>query len=297
MNRYAILLLCFAMGRLAGQPATGRLTGDLRSDDGQPVAGEVMVVTPGAGVRMNVFRTDGQGAFTLVAPAGRVVVVARADDHISVEREITVRPGAANPTLHFTLAPAGTVSGRVYDEQGAAVPGARVWVSYRGGQRTWQFADEGGPVDADAFGYFSLPLVARGRPFLLHVESEDRLPSTSGPFTMRSAGMPGAVLMAGRRGGSVGGKVTDSAGLPVGGALVRLRVLPDEGEFPAEQKQSMAFLKSTHKTMRSAPDGSYLFAGVPSGRTVVTAQDGNRRAGAEVRVQSGAAVDLTLELR
>lgn len=276
---------------------SGTIRGRIIGQGAGPLRGDVMVIAGGGAVRMSNAVTDDQGVFRIDAPSGPAVLVASADGHMSEERQIVVRPGRGNAEVQFTLSPAGSVSGRVFDETGGGVPGARVWVSYMNDARAWRLAGEAGGESADAFGYFKIPAVAQDRPFRLHAESDDRLPSSSGTFVLRGDEMAGVVLLLSRRGAAVRGRVVDSSGNPVPGAEIRMRAIPAEREFSADQRASISFARSTNKTAVSAADGSFAFAAAPDGRVVVTAQFGPRRASGEATTMAGREIDLTLTLR
>lgn len=272
--------------RIVGRITTGRA----------PLRGEVIAVVNDGPVRISPFPTDAQGQFTIDVGPGRVLLVAKADGYVSEERELVARPGAGNPVVQFELAPAGSVSGRVFDENGAGVAGARVWVDYRGAARRWRLAEEAGGQAADSSGYFTVPAVAQGRPFVLHAECEGWLMSSSGALNLHGAEMTGVVLFLSRHGTRVRGRVVDAAGNPLGGAEVRLRSLAAQDEFTAEQRASPAFVQSTNKSTASAADGSYVFAGVPVGQVVVTANVGGRRAYGQAATAAGRETEIILAL-
>src|SRR5579872_5187238 len=106
-----------------------RITGRITSGRA-PLRGEVIAVVSDGPVRISPVPTDAQGQFTIDTSAGRVLLLAKSDGYVSEERELVVQPGAENPVVEFVLAPAGSVSGRVVDENGAGVAGGRVWVDY-----------------------------------------------------------------------------------------------------------------------------------------------------------------------
>jgi len=294
MKRWVLAMLC-AAASLCAQTG-GSITGRINGEGVGPLRGEVTVFMGGSAVQISNVMTDDQGVFRIDLPPGQVLLVARAEGYVSEERRLLVRPGTGNGAVQFSLAPAGSVSGRVFDESGAGVPGARVWVTYAGETRAWRLADEAGGEAADAFGHFHIPMVAQGRAFTLHAESEGRLPSSSGTQVLRTKEMAGVVLLLRRRGTTVRGRVVDATGNPVAGADVRLRALPADGEFTAEQRASFAFARSTNKTTVSAADGSYAFVAVPAGRVVVTAQAGARRAAGEATTVAGRDTEIILAL-
>jgi hypothetical protein len=294
MKLWLVATVC-AIATLFAQ-TNERITGRITTERA-PLHGEVIAVVGDGAVRISRVATDAQGLFSIDVRAGQVQLVAKADGYVSEERRLLVRPGGQNALVHFVLAPAGSVSGRVFDETGAGVAGARVWVGYRGEARRWQLAEEAGGEATDNFGYFTIPAVAQGKPFLLHVEREGWLISSSGTLMLRAAEMTGVVLLLSRRGTSVRGRVLDAAGNPVAGAEVRLRSLSAKDEFTAEQRTSVAFARSTNRTTMSAADGSFVFAGVAAGQVVVTVNMGGRRAAGEATTAVGHETDITLTVR
>ncbi len=284
-----------AAATLYGQ--TGAQVRGRIATQGGPVRGEVIAVANEGAVRISRAATDEQGRFTIETGAGQVLLVAKADGYVSQEQVVQVRPGTANANVPFLLWPAASVAGRVTDENGAGVAGARVWLDYAGEARRWRLAEEAGGEAADAFGYFRLPAVAQGRPFVLHAECEGWLMSSSGTLVVHAPETTGVLLVLSRHGAQVRGRVTDGAGNPVAGAEVRLRSVPAQGEFTAEQRASAAYARSTNRKATSAGDGSYAFAGVPAGQVVVTAEARGRRAGAEAAVSTGRDIEIVLELR
>jgi hypothetical protein len=240
--------------------------------------------------------TDEQGSFEIDAPVGGVLLVARSEGYVSEQRNVLVRPGRGNVPVHFTLSPSGSVLGRVVDLNGHGVAGARVWLLYRGAERSWSLAEESGGEETDEFGYFTIPVVAQGRPFVLLAENDTWLLSSSGTITLRGRELSGITLLLSRRGSTVSGRVVDSLGQPVPGAEVRLRAIPSDTEFTAEQRMSVAFARTMHKAAVAGPDGFYTFASVPGGRVVVTTDANRRRAAAEATISSGQPATLNLVL-
>ena len=273
------------------------ITGRVVAEGRQSLTAAITVVTTGPGVRLKNVTTDEQGAFTIEAPIGQALIVARADGYASEQRELFVRPGRANPNLNFSLSPAASLAGRVVDQSGAGVAGARVWLDYRGEVRAWRFAEETGGEEADALGNFTSPIVAQGRPFVLHAESEGWLLSSSQTMTVRSQELRGVLLLLSRRGSSVSGRVLDSTGRAVSGAHVHLRAVPADSEFTTDQRDSFAFSRTMNRMAVSREDGSYSFEGVPGGHVVVTANADSRRAASETDTTSGSQTTIDLSVR
>jgi large repetitive protein len=295
MRQIWIAMSCF-VACLCGQTTT-YLTGRLTGEGGQPVAGEVTAVMNSRGVRLQASPADSGGAFAVEVAAGTVLLMASADGYVSQQREISVVPGRVNAPVHFALAPAGSVSGRVVDMQGQAVPGARVWLSYRGeAAGGWRRAEEAGGDETDTAGRFTIPVVAQGKPFVLHAEGDGWLLSSSGTMSLRGPELQGVLLLLSRRGTSVSGRVVDEGGRPVPGAVVRLRAIPADGEFTAEQRALPAFARSAQKAGVTGSDGTFSFTGVPSGQVVITAQSGGRRGSVDAAVSVGAATRLDITM-
>jgi hypothetical protein len=168
-------------------------------------------------------------------------------------------------------------------------------LQYRGEARGWRLAEEIGGEPSDALGNFTIPVVAQGRPFVLHAESEKWLPSSSQNMTIRTSELQGVLLLLSSRGASVAGRVLDSGGRPVAGADVQLRAIPaDPG---AAGRESIAFSRAVNRHVISQADGSYSFEGVPAGQVVVTARRQNQRAAAEAATASGTLTSIDLSLR
>lgn len=106
----------------------GSLAGRVLAPDGQPVPGAVVLVTANQLWGGFEARTDGDGRYRLVGlPEGVLQVIAEHPDHVGAVREITAGDGEIQLDLH--LGAGHPVSGRVIDEGGAPLPGARVSLS------------------------------------------------------------------------------------------------------------------------------------------------------------------------
>jgi hypothetical protein len=297
MLKTSVVTVIGAFATLYAQSA-GIITGRVIAEGGQQtLSATITAVTTGPRVHLKNVTADDRGAFTIEAPPGPAMIVARADGYASEQRELFVRPGRANPNLNFSLPPATSLAGRVVDQTGAGVAGARVWLDYRGGARAWRFAEETGGEQADAFGNFTIPIVAQGRPFVLHAESEGWLLSSSQTMTVRSQELRGVLLLLSRRGSSVSGRVLDSGGRAVSGAHVHLRAVPADSEFTTDQRYSFAFSRSMNRMAVSRQDGSFSFEGVPEGHVVLTANADNRRAASETDTTPGRQTTIDLSFR
>jgi hypothetical protein len=234
----ALLIVCGVEGGVL------KLSGRVEAVDGVPLPGYVEVMTgPGGHVRGGGHWTDSEGRFSIEVPAAdRLVVVARAEGYVSEEHEV-VAGDREEIRLGFALFPAGQVVGRVLDDVGRAVAGALVRVRYPGEIRRVVYGQEEGNVHSDDFGYFRLPFVARGQPFVIEAVTEDRLPAFSDAATIIEPSMAEIVVRLERPGERVRVRVLGPGGEPVPGAVVRLRASADGEEFDSEQRRSRSFLE------------------------------------------------------
>lgn len=273
-----------------------KLSGRIRAADGAALAGHVEVTSGTGHVRAQSYWTDSEGRFSIEAPAQpRLVVVAKADGHISAEREVAPASGEAEIRLDFTLLAAGSVSGRVTDESGRPVTGAQVRLHYPGEVRRVVYEQEAGNVRSDDFGHFQLPFVAQGRAFVIEAASEDRLPGFSAPLRLSGAALEGVAVRLAQTGQRVRARVVGPGGTPVPGAMVRLQALAEAEAFTAEQRQSRTFWEAANRLAPTGADGTVEFRGVPAGRvTVVAGRPGGKLIKQEALVERGRTLELVI---
>ena len=189
--------------------------------------GGLPLIRDGSAVAIRSYHTDGQGAFSFETDrTADQLLVAKAAGHASSEIALNTTGTVAELNVNFRLRPAGTVRGRVVDENGNGVGGATIQVRYPGELRRHHFHDEVGDIQADDFGYFTLPVVARGKGFVVESATAERLPGATAPLTLDGDERSGVQVTAGWIRFVVGGAVKDSAANPHRGVAVRLRLLP-----------------------------------------------------------------------
>jgi uncharacterized GH25 family protein/protocatechuate 3,4-dioxygenase beta subunit len=243
--------------------------GRVVSPSGRPVAGaDVRVIEAEEGRRFFrmpvVTRTDGDGRYRLegVAPGARTFQA----DHKSYRpavRDLEVRPG--ENTLDLSLEGGAEVRGRVVDEGGVPVPGARV--SLREGGRSWDLPS--GVSGAD--GGFTLEGVTDGTYRLLG-EKEGFARDEEGQEVVVAGSSVGGLEIKLGRGGAIAGQLL---GLDFA-ELSQVQVRTDMG-------------RGGGRTGMVRPDGSYRIENLAPGKRRVSASlpGGTRQADGEVELEPG----------
>jgi len=202
----------------------GRATGRVVAyEDDRPIAGASVLVR--AGKNSARVRTDENGRFDAPAPhtKGSLLIVAAGRAPLATEVRASDAP--------YPLLRAATTVGRVVrDEDGAAMPGARVEVRDNLGLRT---------LVSDASGTFTLSDLAPGEIFFL-ARADDRLPVGARSFSMWPAKSRQRLSVIVRAGASahaeirmalratLAGVVRDEAGAPLSGIDVSTGYTPTE---------------------------------------------------------------------
>ncbi|MES1243960.1 MAG: carboxypeptidase regulatory-like domain-containing protein [Acidobacteriota bacterium] len=241
--------------------------GRVLSPSGKPVAGARVEMADEGGRgffwMQDSGTTDGDGRYRLEGiPPGSRSFQASHPDYRRTVRDLEVRSG--ENTLDLSLEGGVEVRGRVVDEGGAPVPGARI--SLREGGRSWDLPRDVSGAD----GSFTLTGVADGT-YRLVGEKEG--------FARDEEGL--AILVAGS---SVGGlEVKLGRGGAVTGQLLGL----DFTELSQVQVRSDGGGGGRTGTVR--PDGSYRIENLASGkrRIVATLPGGTRQADGEVELEPG----------
>lgn len=260
-----------------GEPFT--LRGRVRdAGTGEGVAGAMVAfegrggfdqVSPGRATTLSL----ADGAFVLQVPTSDGQAVAAAPGYIegrwTVRRD---RPEALSPDLplELLLHRSLTVRGRVLDEEGRPIPGARVQLGQSKGPGSFSLGPSV-PVRSD--GSFSLP-GARPGPALVRASARgwwqpgypamEGMPRQgriefppSGSVEVPEGGEAALDLVL-RRGGLVSGTLLDPAGNPRGGKLILLQRPGDTMPLG----------------VLTAPDGTFTLEGIRPGKDLVLAEVG-----------------------
>ena len=145
----------------------------------------------------------------------------------------------------------------------------------------------------DDYRYFRLPLMGRGRVFVIEAVAEDWLPAFSVPLSFSGAAMEGVTARLAQVGQRVRVRVIGPGGAPVPGAMVRLQASAEALSYTGEQRRSRTFWEATHRLSPAGTDGWVEFRGIPPGRvTVVAGRPGGKLVKQEAVLELGRALDL-----
>ncbi|HEX4964332.1 MAG TPA: carboxypeptidase regulatory-like domain-containing protein [Thermoanaerobaculia bacterium] len=244
------------LGTVILPPGTG-LEGIVIDPDGQPISGAKVSVSSSPSEDLE---TGADGRFTLTGlKDGEIVTVRVTRTGYLPSPAVTseIRVPTADP-VRVVLHPGSRVLGRVSEETGEAVPGARVLL-------TPQTPGAQGPVASartDADGRFLMEGVEPGRgelrvtaPGLLAVAAQ----KVEVPAGEDLEGLEVTLS----RGATVEGRVTTADGDPAAGAQVQVVERPESAPLPA--------YATTAATTTADGDGAYRLTGIAEGRRFVAA--------------------------
>jgi len=164
-----------------------------------------------------------------------------------------LEPGDHSP-LTFRLIPGATVSGRVVDQEGRGVGGARIYVRPLAGQLTADRAADW-PEHADEEGYFQLPGVAADRRFGLFAYRADRDISRSSTLEIENAqAIEGLEILLPEPAEFVV-QLTDEEGAPVHRPQFRIRESHSEDDATPIARERLRGLGEGRYIVRVVRDG------------------------------------------
>jgi len=215
-------------------------------------------------------RTDAKGKFRIAGLAARrYSIQASKTDYLPSTMPGIVAAVSAPGSVVIALTNAAGVSGRVTDEKGAPVPGARVrFVAEQGLQAILR----GGPaaflgrpgVSTGPDGGFRLRGLAAEKNLTLEAARTGYVPARRPGVTLRAGEVVKDVSLVLKRGREARGRVVDGAGQPIAGAEVRLsrperggnRFMFQIGAMTGDREKPDA---------SSGPDGSFRVGGLEAG--------------------------------
>ena len=196
------------------RPAS-KLTVNVVGSDGKPIAGATVELR-GVDVQRAVAKT-GAAIFSPVVPGG-YQIAAWADGMAHTFQRIQIGKGDAQARL--VLSTGAAVTGRVVDDQGTGLAGARVRYS---GASDWtqQASDRHDAAITAGDGSFRFDALPAGS-FRFLASHPERAPGSSSLITLDGKTQRDGVVIALEVGAAVSGRVVDGQHQPVAGAQVRI---------------------------------------------------------------------------
>ncbi len=243
----------------------------------RPIAG-VRVSTTAGGFTMRSSdpsrraRTDAKGKFRLAGLRPRAYSIRAAKAEYLPVTMPGVVAGVSTPgTVAIALQKSASITGRVTDEAGAAVPGARVEIARDTGVRALMRSGPaallgGGEVTSGPDGTFRLRGLTAQRNVTIEAAKAGYVPAKRHGVSVKSGESLKDVALVVKRGLEARGRVVDSAGKPIAGAEIRVsRPESGGGGGGARVMIQMAGLSRQKPDAASGADGSFRVAGLAPG--------------------------------
>lgn len=269
-----VVLICIAPS-VSGQSA--ELVGSLRDTNGAPLSGKIDIIQEGPDLIVNSHIIDATGEFRIRVPTQHGLVVhASADGHPPDEFYVLPMTQGIVP-VEFELPMGETVVGRIVDENEAGVENATIHIRYVEPTRPLRRAAFHEFQLTDGDGYYSVPSVAIGVPFLVDVHVMGRLPVTSEKTTITPDTTRIENIVVGSVGATLIAYVIDETSRSTGGADVVL--IADPAGYKESEHGSLLHGNAYTQRKQSSSFGNVRFEGVPPGRIRVHAwnEDGEVR--------------------
>ncbi|HET6202895.1 MAG TPA: carboxypeptidase regulatory-like domain-containing protein [Planctomycetota bacterium] len=260
--------------------SAGRVEGTVADREGKPAGGARVALVrepfdPRDRIDPVVADADGRFAFRAIPP-GRFAAGALAEGTgPQVRPGVDVRPGETT-RLDFSLPTECFLAGRVVDETGAGVAGARLNAFSEENRAPNALAFVGyGNARSAADGSFRMGSLRAG-PHRLAVRREGMLAPEPTTVDVPETGEVADLRLVLSKGHAVAGRILDAGRHPIAGASVRAS--PDFSSSKAKTRAG----SFGHQSARTAEDGSFRLAGLSEGPLVLEAQ-AEGRGSAELR--------------
>jgi protocatechuate 3,4-dioxygenase beta subunit len=249
----------------------------------RPLAGVRLSVTTAAfsfrdDVRSRRTRTDGKGRFRIGGLASRRYTVrASKAEYLPVSMPGVVAAVSTPGIVAIALQKAAGIAGRVTDDSGAPVPGARVRLArdsnvralLRGGPSAY-FGAPG--VTSGPDGTFRMRGLSAEKNVTLEAAKTGYVTAKRHGLTVKAGEVVKDAALVLKRGLESRGRVVDVAGQPVAGAEIRLSQAERGGSRFMFQ---MAGMNREKPDASSGPDGSFRVAGLEAGEyALAVSKDG-----------------------
>jgi protocatechuate 3,4-dioxygenase beta subunit len=232
----------------------------------RPIAGASVSATDADyGPLRRTARTDARGRYRIAGLGSRSYSVGVAKPGYLPTSIVGIAAAiGAPPAVNVALAPAARLAGRVLDQNGGPVPGARVAVdggspgrrAYSGFHRTLSAAD----------GSYRIRNLPPGRNFLITAQKPGYVVARRAGVVLKGGAATDPVDLTMRKGLEARGRVVDSSGNPVPGAEVRV-AKRENGRGPW---YSFSSARPDAPDAVSAADGGFAARGLEEGEYSLT---------------------------
>lgn len=215
-------------------------------------------------------RTDAKGRFRITGLRPRAYAIRAAKaDYLPVTMPGIVAGVSSPGTVAIALQKSASIAGRVTDETGKPVPGAKVGIARDTGMRALLRSGPaalfgGGGVTSGPDGGFRLRGLAPQRNVTLEATKTGYVAAKRHGVTVKSGDAVKDVALVVKRGLEARGTVVDAAGKPIAGAEVRLS-RPESGGMGGRVMIQIAGMSREKPDASSAADGSFRVAGLEPG--------------------------------
>ena len=244
----------------------------VEADSGKPLAGVRLVVRGDDAVFEARSLADGRYSFRGLGPR-RYRLSAEDDRFVPWTRSVSVASGQAE-TQDVPLARAATLVGRVVNEEGAPIEGARVRLT-RGGENVFRAfmrsMEEEQAVRSGRDGSFRATRLAAGDNQRLDVRHDDYEERAIGGISLAPGATRSGLTVVMRRGLSVRGIVKDEEGRPLAGCEVSLSAMREirAGRGGVQ----MGLIGPGNQVRReTGADGRFEFRGLKAGEYTLSAR-------------------------
>jgi 5-hydroxyisourate hydrolase-like protein (transthyretin family) len=204
--------------------------------------------------------TDESGRFLLDGLAPGVVSVAAGKRGYvgSTPQVVEARPGPP-ASLALALVPLASVAGRVIDETGRGVAGARLAVSQGSSAAGWGMSTPLGSTNSDASGAFLVAVQAPGGVVALSARAAGYAPAHEWGLALEPGQVRSGLVLRLRRGLQARGQVVAEDGSPIRGAVVAARQPKDVNE------ERLHGQRAPEPSAVTGDDGGFVLRGLEPG--------------------------------
>ncbi len=260
----------------------------------KPIAGARVTASPAGGgpfrrraATERTVRTDARGRYRIGGLAGHPYLVeASRDGYLASSLPNFATSVARQATANLALRRAASLAGKIVDEKGLPVAGARVSVAQefnlrairRRGIAAAAQAILGGGALSGADGTFRLRNIAPERNLEVEAVKSGFATARQPGITLKAGDALTGISLTLRKGLAARGRIVDAAGKPVAGAQIWLAFQEGGGARGAQIQMRLLGMERQKPDTVSGPDGAFAVGGLAAGRyAAVVSREGFAR--------------------